>query len=215
MTIDLGVLYRGARERITTLVAAGDVPDALVVPATPDWTVHDVVAHVVGVAEDAATGNMAGAPGDAWTAAQVARGAGGTISELLAGWAQHGPALEGFLSGPGGGMAAAAAMDVHCHEADLRHALGLPSAPPAEFLAWAGPSMRDRFEAQVAEAGLRPLALEISDLEWFRGRLGRRTEAEVAAYPWPVAAEPYLDLFFIFGRAATSLGETGQSGDAT
>jgi hypothetical protein len=98
-------------------------------------------------------------------------------------------------------------MDIHTHEADLRHALGLPVAVPAEFLAWAGPSMRDGFAEQVAAAGLPPVEVAASDFEWFRARLGRRTVAEVGAYEWSADPAPYLDVFFIFGRASASLGE--------
>ena len=49
---DLGALYREARECITALVSE-DV-DASDVPATPEWTVHDVVAHLSGIVEDGA-----------------------------------------------------------------------------------------------------------------------------------------------------------------
>ena len=59
----------------------------------------------------------------------------------------------------------------------------------------------------MAAEGLAPVDLQISDAEWYRGRLGRRTEAEVRAYPWPVDPTPYLDVFFVFGRAEQSLGE--------
>lgn len=206
-SVDLGVLYRAARERISGLVTAPGIDGSLPVPATPDWTLHDVVAHVSGVAVDGTSGNMAGAPGDEWTAAQVARNIGRPIEEMVAEWGQVGPLMEGFLSSPSGTMASAAIMDIHTHEADLRHALGLPAAVPASFLDWAGPAMRSGFAEAVAGAGLAPVAVQASDFEWFRGRLGRRTADEVAAYGWSAPAADYLDMFFIFGRAAQSLGE--------
>ena len=205
MSYDLGVSYKAARERITALVEGADA--ALVVPATPEWTVHDVLAHLVGVTEDGATGNMAGAPSDAWTAAQVDRGRGRSTGELLALWAEHAPRMEGLLSSPQGAMASAAVLDVHCHEADVRHALGLAADLPADFLVWAGAAMRDRLATQVADAELPAVEVAADDFEWFRGRLGRRTEAEVRACSWSADPEPYLDLFFMFGRAERSLGE--------
>jgi uncharacterized protein (TIGR03083 family) len=205
MSYDLGVSYKAARERVTALVEGADA--ALVVPATPAWTVHDVLAHLAGVTEDAAAGNMAGAPGDDWTAAQVERGRGRAEGDLLALWAEHAPRMEGLLSSPHGAMASAAVMDVHCHEADLRHALGLAAELPADFLGWAGATMRERFATQVIEAGLPAVEIGAGDFEWFRGRLGRRTEAEVCAYSWSADPGPYLDLFFLFGRAQRSLGE--------
>jgi uncharacterized protein (TIGR03083 family) len=206
-SVDLGALYRAARERISALVTGPTIDPSLLVPATPEWSLHDVVAHVTGVAVDGTSGNMAGAPGDEWTAAQVARNVGRPIAEMVAEWSQVGPLMEGFLSSPAGAMASAAVMDVHTHEADLRHALGLPVAVPADFLSWAGPSMRSGFDEAVSGAGLAPVSVDTSDFEWFRGRLGRRTVDEVAAYGWSAAAADYLDAFFIFGRAAASLGE--------
>ena len=207
MTIDLGVLYRTCRERVTVLVSGPDVDPDLVVPATPEWTVRDVIAHLSGISEDAANGNMEGAPGDVWTAAQVTRSKGRSIAELLATWQQYAPGMEAFFSSPNGAAMSAGVFDVHTHEADLRQAFGLPLAIPAEALAWAGEGMRASFAQSVADAGLAPVELPISDVEWFRGRLGRRTEAEVRAYPWSADPEPYLEHFFIFGRAARPLEE--------
>ena len=205
--VNPGDLYRTARERIVALVSANGVEPGLVVPATPEWTVHDVVAHVAGVARDVVSGNMPGAPGDQWTAAQVDRGRGQSIPDLLVPWAHDGPMLDQLFGGADGGMMAAAVFDIHSHEADLRHALGLVVAIPADFLGWAAPQMRDSFHAAVATRGLPAVQLDIGEVDWFRGRLGRRSEAEVRAYPWSVDPSPYLDIFFIFGRAEQSLGE--------
>ena len=77
-----------------------------------------------------------------------------------------------------------------------------------EFLAWAGATLRHSFAEQVAAAGLPTVEVVASDFEWFRGRLGRRTSAEVSAYGWAADSAEYLDTFFVFGRAETSLGET-------
>jgi uncharacterized protein (TIGR03083 family) len=207
MSVDPGILYRTCRERITALVTAPGVDETMVVPATPEWTVHDVIAHVAGISEDAVTGNMAGAPGDEWTAAQVARGRTKTLAELLAGWAERSPTMEAVFSSPEGAPMLAGVIDVHTHEADLRNALGLPVDVPADFLAWVGTRLSGALVEQVAAAGLPPVSIDISDMEWFRGRFGRRTVDEVRAYPWSADPEPYLDLFFVFGRAERSLGE--------
>jgi uncharacterized protein (TIGR03083 family) len=204
-SIDLGVAYGAARRRIAALVADRD--SAAPVPATPEWDVHDVVAHVTGVAADGTSGNMAGAPGDVWTAAQVERNRGRAIVDMLAEWDTTGPLMEAFLSSPTGSMAAAAVLDIHTHEADLRHALGLPLSIPADVVAWAGHVLRTSFADQVAAAGLPEVAVTTSDVEWFRGRLGRRTVDEVCAYSWSRPPADYLDAWFVFGRATASLGE--------
>lgn len=207
MSIDLGVLYGAARARIADLVSQPTTDAERHVPATPRWSVHDVVAHVSGVAADGTSGNMAGAPGEKWTAAQVSRCASRSIAEMLADWEITGPLMEGFLSSPSGIHASAAVMDIHTHEADLRHALRLPVEVPDHFLEWAAPAMRDGFDEAVAGAGLPAVRVAASDFEWFRARLGRRTEAEVRSFGWSADPTPYLDAFFIFGRAEHSLGE--------
>jgi hypothetical protein len=205
MTLDLGAAYREARLRISALVSdeVGDLP----VAATPAWNLHDVVAHVSGVADDAVAGNMAGAPGEAWTAAQVARGVGRSVSEMVAGWHEKGPFVEMFLSSPEGASRSAAVFDIHTHECDLLAALGRPIAVPADVLAWIGESFREGFAAQAREAGLPDVSVDVSDLELFRSRLGRRTADEVRAYGWSADPDPYLEHWFVFGVAERSLGE--------
>ncbi len=205
--IDLGTVYSAARQRITALVTADDVDLETIVPATPAWRVHDVIAHLVGITDDAMNGNLEGAPGEAWTAAQVDRGHDRAVTDLLADWAKFGPMFEGFLSSPAGEVASSAVIDVHTHEADLRHVLGLPLAIPDEFLGWAIGRLRGGFHTAVAEAGLPAVALDVNDAEWFRARLGRRTEAQVRAYDWSADPTPYLDTFFIFGPTELPSGE--------
>ncbi|MFT3852896.1 MAG: maleylpyruvate isomerase family mycothiol-dependent enzyme [Ilumatobacteraceae bacterium] len=205
---DLGVLHRASRLRVGELVAGAD--PSTEVPATPGWSVHDVVAHLVGVAEDATSGNMEGAPGGgggggggggAWTAAQVERGRGKSVEQLLARWNGVAPGMEAALSSADGLMSSAAVLDVNTHEADLRHALGLPPAPDPAFLAWAAPLMRTIFAGAVEGAGLPSVTVEATDYECFRSHLGRRTRAEAAALGWSADPEPYLDAWFIFGPA--------------
>lgn len=204
MAIDLGVSYRAARLRIADLVD-NDLADVRV-PATPDWTVHDVVSHLLGVVTDVSTGNLEGVTTPPWTAAQVERCAGKTVAEVIEEWAGAAPGFESFLSSPAGSNASAAVMDVHCHETDVRAALGLGPAIPDDVLVWAGESMRTGFNAQVAAAGLPQITLDASDFELFRGRLGRRTRDEVTAFGWSADPAPYLDIFFIFGPTDHPVG---------
>jgi len=205
--IDFGALYGAARQRITALVADEGVDLEAIVPSTPAWRVHDVVAHLAGITVDAMTGNMDGAPGEAWTAAQVNRGRDRSLPDLLADWAKYGETFEGFLSSPAGGAATAAVVDVHTHEADIRHALGLPFVVPGEFLGWATGQLGDRFQTSLTEAGLPPVTVNAPDAELFRARLGRRTADQVRKYDWSADPTPYLNAFFIFGPAEQASGE--------
>lgn len=212
--IDKGAAYAAARERICALVGAASVDAGRVVPATPEWTVHDVIAHLSGIAADAVAGNMEGATSDAWTAAQVARNRHRSIADMVAEWQVNGPMLESFLSMPGAGrLSTPAVIDVHTHEADLRHALGLPVAVPQPVLDWAMGDLRAGFYAGVAAAGLPDVVLDTDPLTWFRARLGRRTADEVRGLRWSDAfatnPDAYLDVFFVFGRAERPLGEVG------
>jgi len=205
MKPDLGALYRASRLRIVDLVS--DDVSSHAVPATPLWTVHDVIAHLAGITEDVATGNMSGVTTDPWTAAQVERGRHRSMGDLLAMWDQHAPMIESFLSSPDGASAYQAVLDVHTHEADLLNALGRPVDLPGDALAWLASVLRSEFDAAVAASELPPVTVEASNMEWFRGRLGRRTETEVLSLSWSRDPGPYLGHWFVFGRAEVSLGE--------
>ena len=204
--IDLGLWYRHARLRISDVVNEGN--EGLIVPATPAWRVHDVLAHLVGITEDAIAGNMQGVTADPWTAAQVERGRSRSVDELIAIWETNSPLIEANLSSPEGERTARAVIDIHTHEADLINALGRPVELPEDVIAWAANRLRTEFHLMVAESSLPDVVVGASDLEWFRGRLGRRTVAEVCAYDWSEDPARYLDMWFVFGRAEQSLGES-------
>jgi uncharacterized protein (TIGR03083 family) len=120
---DFGQAYRFAREEIARVVDGRD--DGVRVPATPLWSVHDVIAHVAGVVEDGRQGNFDGAPGEAWTAAQVRRGAHKSTAQLLAEWAEGAPALEESLTA--GTASWHSTLDVVTHLCDLANAYGVPA----------------------------------------------------------------------------------------
>jgi uncharacterized protein (TIGR03083 family) len=204
-TPDLGLLYRASRLRIAEMV--DDSNAGVRVPATPEWTVHDVVAHVAGIVEDVRNGNMEGVATDPWTAAQVERARHKSVSQLLAEWNEGAPMMEGFLSSPAGVSASRAVLDIHTHECDLTSALGRPLDLPGEFLDWMVPILLESFEAEAFGAGLPAVTVHTTPVEVFRGRLGRRTEAEVCAYGWSRDPLPYLSHWFVFGRAEHPLGE--------
>ena len=175
-------------------------------PATPEWNLHDVVAHLCGVAGDVASGNTEGAATAPWTAAQVERGRGKSVANLLDEWAAGATGFEAFLSSPNGSKAGAAVVDVHAHETDIRVALGLAPEVPDEVLSWIAVMMRQGFDAQVATAGLPPVTIDVSDFELFRARLGRRTSEQVSAFGWSADPAPYLDTFFLFGPTDHDVG---------
>ncbi len=223
MDHDLGQLYESARARITGMLDGAD--DSLNVPATPEWTVHDVIAHLSGVVEDALSGNLDGVTTDPWTAAQVERGRGTSTVQLLADWNAEAPKIEAFLSSPAGATAFRAVIDVHTHEADLRGALGLPSLLPDDYGTFMFEMLATTIIDAVAQAGLPPLRIvtpvgdsvgphdapvtaTIDRHEFHRASLGRRSAAQVEAFDWGGAdPRPYLGHMAVFGPRETPLSD--------
>jgi uncharacterized protein (TIGR03083 family) len=223
---DKGAAYRGARERIGALVrAAGPDVDGRLVPANPGWTVHDVVAHVRGVAQDVINGNMAGAPGESWTAAHVERGRVKSTDVLLEEWADDAAILEEMLNSPDGARMGALVIDAHAHEQDLRGALERPGERTGPFVEWATSHLLGAFFAKVDGSGLAPVqvhtdtavlgepdapvTLKATNWELFRAALGRRSPGQIASLDWSGSADPsvYLPHMIIFGPAAADVVE--------
>jgi hypothetical protein len=74
--VDCGELYERERQRFLELEQSCDAAArSTMVPATPAWSVHDVLSHVVGIAVDLNAGNFgSGGDPDAWTAARALGG---------------------------------------------------------------------------------------------------------------------------------------------
>jgi uncharacterized protein (TIGR03083 family) len=105
------------------------------VPACPGWTVHDLVAHLSGVADDVLAGNVADAGRPAWTHAQVQAGHEVALDALLDRWVAAATRMAGTAAGP---AAAQMTMDAITHEIDLRHTLGapLPDSDLTQAIGW-------------------------------------------------------------------------------
>ena len=139
---DYASAYRELRVRVTDLLRSVE-PDGLeaVAPATPEWRVCDVAAHLAGICDDAVHGNMGDVAsgggllvsvGDAtrvndWTDAQVAKRADWPIDRVLEEWAEHAVQIEATMNSlhPAIGQMVA---DAVTHEHDIRGGLGTPGA---------------------------------------------------------------------------------------
>ena len=207
---EVGAAYAGVRERIGGLVRAAD-PKTFV-PACPEWTVHDVVAHVTGVVDDALAGRLEGAGTDPWTEAQVAARKDVSIDDLLTEWNERAPSFEELLDtiGPTGRQAV---FDVTTHEHDVRGALGQPGAHDSDGvrigLGWLAPQL----VAAMPAAGLPSIVIRTTEgEEWatddnpvtvltgsafdlFRSLSGRRSRKQLLALDWSGDAEQYLPAF--------------------
>lgn len=213
----LDVSYRKARERIADLVTAlgGDQLRAPV-PATPGWTVHELLAHLVGVAADTASGRLDGAPGEQWTARHVAERRRHSVDELLTEWDRISPAVESSLrgqqlSGPG------PAPDLICHEGDLREALGRPRMDREH---WQQPFLErmmlllgrrlqhattllihdEQGQEWSCGSGDPVTVLRADGYELMRAMFSRRSRRQIAAWNWTSAPDEHtIEQFGVFG----------------
>ena len=225
-TADLGAWYEESRRRISELVGSASAAQlATPVVACPGWTVHDVIAHVTGIVDDATSGNMDGAPGESWTAAQVKRGRSQSVPDMLARWDDQvsGFAASLFASAPPNPLASAATADLHSHEQDLRAALARPGARQRPAIAWfARGSAERRIEAVTADgislrihidgdAGIGEHdavnVLHASPFEFFRLIVGRRSVTQIAALVRGPDAAVVPEALVIFGPAKADVDE--------
>jgi uncharacterized protein (TIGR03083 family) len=157
------------------------------VPACPAWTIRDVLAHVTGVAADAASGTYfsgaadawsdirLAAARDAWTAGQVRSRRGRPAEALITEWAGWAAILEPMLAAtvpPPGAPAwllSAPVADLAVHLHDVRGALRRPGDrdAPATRL---GLRIYARWLGERLDRAARPaLRLRAGCREWVEG----------------------------------------------
>lgn len=205
--------YVSIQRRITELVDREPGVLDRMVPACPEWSGCDVVAHLVGVATALASGEVDAYASDEWTAALLDARRDESITDLLSAWAEAARALAD--AEPVGGLPAAmyAYGDALVHEADIGAiAAGCPRVPQADVKVGTKSGIA-RWRPVLADAGLPPLrinvptdrdwwlgapsadavVLEVDAYELFRLLYGRRSRAQVEAFDWSADPEPYLD----------------------
>jgi uncharacterized protein (TIGR03083 family) len=205
--------YAATRARVRALLAGSDeAAAATVVPACPDWTVHDLCAHLVGVpAALVARDNPPKGDNQPWVDRQVSERADRSIVELLDEWDAVGPSFEGLmrkLPHAFGGLV----YDAVAHEHDLRGALGRPGDRDADGVLASLDVMVAMVERDLAAHGPKPgtLRLRAGAREWVLGSgdptvsltttpfelmrlLGsRRSRSQILAAPWDGDVEPFL-----------------------
>lgn len=123
---DYEAAYRDLRVRVDDLLRdRSDTDVEQLAPATPEWRVRDVVAHLGGVCDDISSGNMAGVASNAWTAAQVDKRRGWEFASVLDDWNEHAGTVEPMLNEIGQPIGQMV-FDAWTHEQDIRGALGEP-----------------------------------------------------------------------------------------
>ena len=203
-------IYDDARRRVCEL-AAGLTEEQLAstVPATPDWTARQLVAHLAGVASDLVHDRRDGAGGPAWTSRQVAEREGRTLDDLVAEWAQDGPGVRDLIAQRR--LPLQVVQDVLTHEADLREAFGVGRLPAevvdAVLPKAAGPVVKAAGSLVVRADGREwggddttpEATLTVDGYELYRGLISRRSRAQMLAWDWTGDAEHYVDRLPVFG----------------
>ena len=183
-----GDLYRTHVAAISRLTEGLD-QSALTatVPGSPEWTVHDVLAHLAGGPADSLAGRTEGAPGPEWTARHVAERRGRPVVELTGEMAANQDAVaESTVDNP----RPAVVWDIAVHHADLHEALGLGVLPErmwAPVLAAVAPMM----------FGTTPPP-DVDEYELFRALFSRRSRTQMQAWGLPLSPDQ-LDQLCIFG----------------
>ena len=204
-----------AQQRVIELVT--DLPPERAerrVPACPDWTVRDLLSHMVGLGVDVEAGDEPEDHDDAWTGKHVTERRGRDVAALVAEWQAVAEPLRAWMAAntvrPLG--------DVIIHEQDLRGALGVPGGQDTEGLH----AIRDRFVGRLVPrvAELPPIALvgehwtwtssgtvdeaatvlRAPDFDLARALVTRRSAAQLRAWTVRGDVAPYLDAFAMLGR---------------
>jgi uncharacterized protein (TIGR03083 family) len=185
----LGGVYDGVRRDISELVSSLDERDvSKPVPATSDWTIKDLVAHLAGVAEGALAGNFPreffeswGEPEgvrklNSWTSAQVTDRKEESLETILEEWEKHATALVPMLDGgatvpPEFPPFADRVMvtDVGVHEQDIYGALGLERHRDAAPVKVGSSSYAAMMDIHIRKAGASPLLLDAGEKKWVVG----------------------------------------------
>ena len=221
--------YLGVVARVTDLVrAAAQASLDEIVPACPDWTARQVVAHLAGVATDWVAGHFDDYGSDAWAGAQTARFEGWAVDDVLGAWSAAASQFAELGPSPMGGTPAMWAFgDAVVHEADLRPVLAPGTRVPRDAMALGLKAAVARWRGELGSAGVPPLDMVANDMrtwrvgdpdaaaqtvtttgyELFRALFGRRSRAQVEAWDWSGDPAVYLDvdLPYPFRWAATAV----------
>ena len=197
--------YLNTRDRICAVVR--DLPvDALdvIVPACPEWSVKDLLGHVVGLPAAIGSGNLPAGDLDGWLRSIVAERSSQPVGELLLEWEALDTAIAATLS-----MSDALYGDLVVHEHDLRAAVRQPdsSSFDAEIVLpmtmsaashWLRDTglgsieVRDGDRTWTSHEAPVEWVLEVSAWEAVRALNSRRTADELRLLPGTGAADPFI-----------------------
>jgi uncharacterized protein (TIGR03083 family) len=224
---DCGAIYDAERLALIDLLG-GLPPEGLAtrVEATPDWDLHDVVAHLVGITADLNAGSFGAAGDDAWTAQQVAGRRGQSLADMATEWDAQAPTFTSGLALFGYELGSHFVGDLLQHIADVHHALGLPRrADDDPALVVALDFYLDAFHDTLVEEALGTVDISANGEPWhvgsgpvtatltcgrfelFRALGGRRSLGQIRAMTWSGDAEAIVPHVSRYGLPRADLIE--------
>jgi hypothetical protein len=227
--VDCGLIYQRLRRRlIATLRSLESHRLGTVVPATAAWSVHDAVAHVVGIASDLNAQRFDVTDSDEWTARQVHERQQATLDDLDAEWQHEAVIFEEGLRLMGYEVGSHFVGDLLHHASDIHHALGLPRIDDHEALAVGLDFYLDSCHRDLVAQDVGGLGVETSDspqrrwtlgtgseiatlkasrYELFRALGGRRSEDQIRAMDWIGDVDPLIGVLSRYPLPTSDLVE--------
>ena len=178
----VAISYVALRARVIDLLRS--TPESAVnimVPCTPEWTIRQLTAHLVGVPEDVLAGRMEGVTTDAWTHAQVERHGDLTLTELADLFESSAPKIDAIIHNFPQPIISQFVMDAVTHEQDMRSALGVPGGRDSKAIEVGVGFFLNLFETDDPPLFDALLNTRVSQWDVLRSVTGRRTVEQMNA----------------------------------
>ena len=179
-TDQVAVSYIALRARVIDLLRS--TPESsgnIMVPCTPDWTVRQLAAHLVGVPEDVLAGRMEGVTTDEWTQAQVDLYGHLSLSELADLFEASAPKIDAIIHNFPQPIISQFVMDAVTHEQDMRSALGMPGGRDSKAVEVGVGFFLNLFEDNDPPLFDALLNTRVSQWDVLRSLTGRRTVGQM------------------------------------
>lgn len=201
------VAYRHTIQSVTALLSEHSVPDDMPVPSCPEWTVHGLVGHLVGICS-LAVGRLSGG----WAEAERSS-AEMSVADLLVEWNRMGDQAGRVLQEAGGRRGSLMVMDAFTHELDLRYAIGTRLPADSRAFSKAFDVVLNGFSTSVTAHNLPAVVVSVDGHEWragvgepvatlsgdrydiYRSLAGRRTHEQITSLGWSRDSHRWLPAF--------------------
>jgi len=198
--------YREVRENIGTLIGQFPSSSTRTVPACPEWTVHDLVEHLVEICRIGI--GLLGGPAHPPPTDDV-----DGINGLLRSWRHLAECLDEQLGETSDEPGNFLVMDAFTHECDLRRALDAPAPANHSACPTALDTLARTFSKSVSRHHLPALRMETGKETWIAGRgtpaatvrgshydlarslACRRTAGQINELCWSADPAPWLPAF--------------------